>query len=269
MPVAQIDGRTIAYTQFGPTQGVPVLLIHGFPLRGAMWDEVARVLGDVLAYRVIVPDLRGVGESAAAGPMAITVEENAHDVLGLADHLGIDRFVLGGLSMGGYIAFALLRQAQGRVVGLILADTRAGADSDAGKARREDLATRVMVDGPAAAVGAMVPTFFAPTAYQQRQDLVDRATAMIHSIAPSTIAGLARGLALRPDSTDLLATITSPTLILCGSEDSLTPPAEAEAMRARIPNARLIMIPNAGHISNWEDPVAFTAAVAGFLESLR
>lgn len=232
MPQALVEGRAIAYEEWGSLTGLPVVLVHGFPLRGAMWAAEARVLGSILGYRVIVPDLRGYGASdpAPAGP--ITMDDGARDVLGVMDHLGIERFVLGGLSMGGYISFALLRRAQARVAGLILADTRATSDSPEGQRQREALAQGVEQQGPVVAIDGMVPRFFAPSTHTARPELIERARSMIMSISPTTIASAARGLALRPDSTPQLGAIICPTIILCGADDALTPPADAEAMRA-------------------------------------
>ena len=269
MPFADVEGRSIAYRIHGPVNGLPLLLVHGFPLTGELWLEQARVLGDVLGYRIIIPDLRGYGASSAAPSGAITMDDFASDVLGVADALGIDRFVLGGLSMGGYISFAIMRRAQARIVGLILADTRAGADSPAAQQGREALAQATAAAGPQAAIDAMVPRFFAPATYQGRPDLVQRVETMIRTIAPATIAATARGLAQRPDSSELLGKITCPTLILCGAEDALMPPTESRFIHEHLFQARLVLIPGAGHLANWEDPAVFTAAMAGFLEALR
>lgn len=260
---AKIDGIALAYDDSG--SGAPVVLLHAFPLSKAMWRAQADALGD--AYRVIAPDLRGHGESARAGDSA-TMDEMADDVLALLDRLGLGRVALGGLSMGGYVALNLARRYPGRLAALILADTRAGADSAEGREGRAATARKALEQGAAAIADQLLPKLLAPATQRDRPGLAGEVRALIEATSPQAIAAASHGMAARADSTPALAAISVPTLILVGAEDALTPPGESEAMRAAIPGARLAIIPGAGHLSNLEQPAAFNQALRGFLDGL-
>lgn len=252
-----LNGNRIAVEDRG--QGQPIMLLHAFPLAGALW--AAQMAALVPNYRVIVPDLRGFGLSDAP-PGPYTMESIAHDLSVILDAFGLKQVILGGLSMGGYVSLALLRQNPARIRSLILADTRATPDSTAARAGREVHAQLVETQGVAALADKVIPGLLAPNAAPETQA---RVRALIERNSPTGIAGALRGMALRSDSSDLLPQISVPTLVIVGAEDSLTPPAEVYAMHQAIPNSQFVTIPNAGHLTCLEQPAAFTAAVTAFL----
>lgn len=242
-------------------QGTPVLFVHGFPLSGAMWEQQVAALAP--HYRVIVPDLRGFGKSEVpAGPY--TMETFADDLAALLDTLSIEQVVLAGLSMGGYISFAFLRRHAARLRGLILCDTRATPDTDEARANREVNAQMVESQGASAIADKMLPNMLAPTAPPERQAQL---RSMMTANQPAGIAAALRGMALRGDSTDLLASIAVPTLLIVGSQDVLSPPQEMQqGLQAHIPGSTLVEVPDAGHVANLDNPDAFNTAVLEFLE---
>lgn len=250
-------GSTLAYRDIG--EGQPLLLVHGFPFSSAMWEPQISALRTV--YRIIVPDLRGFGASELGQPPG-SLRPYADDLIALLDHLGLERVALAGLSMGGYIAFEVVRQHANRLSALILADTRAGADTEEGKRGRETNALLAEKDGPAAVGEAMLPRLIAANAPDSLR------TQIRQIIAANSSAGTAaalRSMAARPDSSDLLAGIRVPTLIIVGAEDQLTPPDQSRLMHAGIPNSQLVEIPGAGHLSILENPVLFNQAIETFL----
>ena len=261
--VARVRGIEVAYDDAGG--GRPFVLLHGFPFNRSMWREQAEALS--ATCRVITPDLRGQGEtSAAAGPA--TMEEMAEDLAALLDELNIERAVVGGLSMGGYVVLAFLRAHPERVGALVLADTRAQADTDDARRTREETARRALAEGMEPIADVMLPKLLAPATRERRPDVVARVREMILGTKPEGAAAALRGMAARRDQTDLLEAINVPTLIIVGSEDAITPPADAEAMHAKIEGSRLVKIEGAGHVSNVERPDEFNRALAEFLSGL-
>ncbi len=260
-----VNAIKLHYEEYG--QGPAVLLIHGFPLNGAMWQPQVVTLTDpqtATQRRIIVPDLRGFGASPVPpGPYAM--DDFATDLVALLDMLQIDKVVLGGLSMGGYIAFAFMRRYAQRVRALILADTRPGPDSPEARETREINAQIAEQQGMGALADKLLPGLLAPNADPTVSAILR--DMMIHN-QPQGVAAALRGMAQRPDSRDLLAQIAVPTLIIVGAQDSLTPPDVAHAMRAAIPGSRLAEIPFAGHMSNMEQPDAFNAVLMEFLGEL-
>ena len=260
----EIGGVHLAWEDTG--QGLPVVLLHAFPLNRQMWEAQRRELGS--RYRIITPDFRGHGESAVS-QLDSTMELLAEDVRGLLDALKLPRVVLGGLSMGGYVAFAFLRKYADRVTALVLADTRATPDTEEGRQGRYELAAVAEKDGSAAVAERLLPKLLGATTQKSQPQVVEAVKKMILSTPPAGIARALRGMAVRADSRPLLATITCPTLVLVGEEDTLTPPADSEALAKAIPGAKLERIPAAGHLSNLEQPARFTRLVQGFLSRLR
>jgi pimeloyl-ACP methyl ester carboxylesterase len=193
------------------------------------------------------------------------MERIADDGAALLDHLGIAKAVVGGCSMGGYAAFAFVRRHPQRLAGLVLQDTRAGADDAEGKANRATLAAKVLADGAPAAVEAFLPKLVGKTSHGERPALVAGLRERILATSPKGIANALHGLAARADSRDTLPTIAVPTLVVVGAEDVLTPPAEAATMAAAIPRARLDVVPRAGHLANIENPDAVNTALRAFL----
>ncbi|HMQ35354.1 MAG TPA: alpha/beta fold hydrolase [Chloroflexaceae bacterium] len=253
-----LNGIRMSYDDVG--EGKAVLLLHAFPLRGAMWRPQVEALRD--RYRVIVPDLRGFGGTDAP-PGPYSMDQQADDVAALLEYLGVERAALVGLSMGGYIGFAFWRRHRDKVAALVLADTRAGADSAEGKAGRETNARLAEEQGPAAIADKLIPGLVAPgTPQSVRDELRSYIVANSHE----GIAGAPRGMAARPDSTPDLASISVPTMVIVGAEDGLTPPAEADAIHAGVPGSYVALIPEAGHLSSVEQPTVFNTTLRTFLD---
>jgi pimeloyl-ACP methyl ester carboxylesterase len=257
MNTATVNGIEIAYHDEGA--GQPLLLVHAFPLSSAMW--VRQIAGLAPRCRVIAPDLRGFGETAP-GSGAASLDQLADDLAGLLDQLKVERATVAGLSMGGYISFALWRRHRARIAGLILADTRAGADSAEARHGREQNARLAETQGAAAIADQMLPKLLAASATTPVRDEVRE---IIEANHPAGIAAALRAMAARPDATSLLAEIDVPTLVVVGGEDALTPPSEARILHEGIAGSRLVEIPGAGHLANLENPEAFNAALEEFM----
>ena len=261
---ATINGIQMAYTDTGP--GAPLLLVHGYPLNRTMWDAQVGNLGR--DFRVIAPDLRGHGESEAPSG-TYSMDVFADDLRALLDHLKIDRVACCGLSMGGYVAFAFWRKYRQRVRALVLADTRAHADTPEGKQGRLNTIQTVLKDGVSGVAAATAPRMLAPATAQGRPDLIEHVRAIMASTPVNGFVGDLRGLAERPDSTPALAQIAAPTLVIVGDQDAVTPPADSQAMAKAIKGAALVTIPDAGHLTPMEQPQAFNDAVRKFLRGVR
>ena len=261
--VAGMRGIEVAYDDAG--QGAAVVLLHGFPFDRSMWRGQSEVLS--ATCRVIAPDLRGLGETPLGGE-TVTMGGMAEDVAALLDTLGVERAVLGGLSMGGYVAFEFLRRFPRRVRALVLSDTRPQADTEEARRTREENAQRVLRDGMGPLVDSMLPKLLSDGTREGSPDVVERVRAMMLGIRPEGAAAALRAMAVRRDQTDLLPSVDVPTLIVVGAEDSITPPAEAEAMAAKIKGARLVRLEGAAHLSNVERPEEFNRALADFVAGL-
>lgn len=260
--IARLGGGELAYDVRG--NGAPVLFLHAFPLGMAMWDAQVSALEG--SHRVVRFDARGFGASPP-GEGLLTMERIAEDAVALLDHLGLAQAAVCGLSMGGYAAFALWSRYPERVRALVLADTRAGADSDEAKKGRADLADKVRREGAEAAAEAFLPKLLGETTRRDRPDLVARVREMILANPPRGIRDALAGLAARGDATDRLSSIHVPTLVIVGEEDIPTPPADAEKIHAGVKGSRLVKIPKAGHLTNLEDPARFNASLREFLPS--
>ncbi len=243
---------------------VPVLLIHGFPLSSSLWDFQIDGLADIA--RVIAPDLRGFGLSESTLPPA-SVETYASDCARLLDHLGMDGpVVVAGLSMGGYIAFEFCRRYPERVGGLILASTKAGADSAEAKAGRDKTAATVTAEGVKAVADGMLPKLLAPASYDADPELVTFVRDMMLTSSVDGVVGALAAMRDRPDSTPDLPKIDLPTLVIHGHDDQLIPVKEAELMAGAIPDSEMVVMPGAGHLPNLEWPDVFNEVVREFLE---
>lgn len=259
----QVNGITIAYNDQGT--GFPIVFLHAFPLNRTMW--AAQELALSSQFRVITIDLRGHGESDA--PLwHYTLDQSADDVGALLDQLAIQHALFAGLSMGGYILFAFYRKYSARVKGMILADTRAQADTDEGKAGRFQMAQTAYTQGPSAIADLMIPKLLSPTTIQTRPEIVRNVRGMIEGNQISGIAGDLMAMAERPDSVPLLEYIACPTQIIVGELDQATPPSDARLMADQIPGARLALIPSAAHLANLEQPEAFNKIVTSFVADL-
>ena len=258
--IAQLPSRAVRYLEEGNGRRALVLL-HAFPLSADMWlPQLHRVPS---GWRVIAPDLRGF---RGAGPgfddpglEHMTMDDYARDVLALMGHLDVERAVIAGLSMGGYVAFALLGLAPERVSGLVLANTRAAADSPEGRSGRDAMRALVEREGPHAIADAMLPKLLGATTAREQPDLVDGVRQLIEVNATRAIAGAIGAMKERPDWTPRLPAIVCPVLVIGGEEDAIMASAEMRAMAAAIPGARCEILPRAGHLSNLEAPMAFNA----------
>jgi 3-oxoadipate enol-lactonase len=264
MTLIQIDDIQMAYTDAG--MGTPLVLLHGYPFNRSLWNEQVAALSN--SYRVIAPDLRGFGETEASQGTA-TMDRMARDVAHLLDHLEITRAAVGGLSMGGYVALAFYKQFPSRVRALLLADTRAQADTEEGKQTRAQQAEKALSEGMAGIADAMLPKLLTPETVSKHPEVVKRVRDMMLKTKPEGAAAALRGMAERDDQTPLLPKISAPTLILVGAEDALTPVADSEKMHKAITGSRLVVLENAGHVSNLERTGQFNEALVDFLrESL-
>jgi YbgC/YbaW family acyl-CoA thioester hydrolase len=270
--VSTLSGEVVRYLVGEVTLAVDVrgdgpalLLLHGFPLDRSIWKhQVATLSG----WRRIAPDLRGLGLSDAPKG-AYTMAAYADDLMKLLDRLRVQKAVIAGMSMGGYVAFELLRRYRDRVAGLILCDTKAEADTEDGKKGRDEMAALAESKGNEAVAERMLPRLLGRTTQQTQPQLVRQVKDMIVRAAVPGVAGALRAMRDRPDSTPLLATIDVPTLVVVGQEDELTPPAVAKVMTKAIPSAAMTTIAGAGHVTPLEAPTAVSRVFAEFLEAVR
>ncbi|PSL06164.1 pimeloyl-ACP methyl ester carboxylesterase [Haloactinopolyspora alba] len=253
----------LAHVEHGAGDGgTPLVLLHAFPVPGAVLDPVASQLAD--RHRVVVPDLRGFGGSPDPGDDEPSLDHYADDVAALLDRLGIDRAVVGGLSMGGYVTMALLRRHPGRVATAVLMDTKAAADTDEARANRERVAAAVLENGNRA-LRPMLETLLGATTRRERPDVVARVTRWLDEARPDGVAWAQRAMAARASSFDTLAAVGVPGAVLVGEEDTLTGRDDAQAMaEAFVPPAPVRVIAGAGHLAPVEDP----GAVAGALHEV-
>ncbi len=261
MPVAHVNGTEIHFRDAGTAKDA-VLLLHAFPLSSGMWSRQLAALER--RHRVVAIDYRGLGKSGVP-PEATTMDVVAEDVRAVLAHLRIERVAVAGLSMGGYVAFELYRRAPALFRGLALCDTKASADTEEGKAAREQFARTALEKGLGWVADEMIPKLLRPS---PDPAVVREVRHLIAAGTPAGVAAAQRGMARRPDSTPTLAKITCPTLVIVGEQDGLTPPAEAEKMAGAVPGAKLARIPAAGHLSNLDSPGAFEAALLPFLDRL-
>ena len=245
--------------------GPALLFIHGFPLDRTIWKhQVATLSG----WRRIAPDLRGMGTSEP-GTSPFSMASYADDLVALLDRLRVKKAVIAGHSMGGYIAFELLRRYKDRVAGLILVDTKAAADSAEGAASRDDVIKLAQDKGAEAVAERMIPVLLGSSTQQTQPQVVQQVRETIGRTPVSGIVGALTAMKLRPDSTPLLAAIDIPTLVVVGQEDVISPPAVAREMTSAIPSAAMTTISGAGHIAPLEAPTAVSRVIAEFLEAVR
>ena len=257
-----VGGVSLAVDARG--DGPALLLLHGFPLDRTMW---AHQVGTLARWRRIAPDFRGAGASDAPdGGYSVAVY--ADDLARLLDRLGIERAVVAGLSMGGYVAFEMLRRYRERIMGLILADTRADADNADARRRRDEMIAAARSGGAAAVAERMVPLLLGRSTRQAQPLLVEQVREMIGRASVPGLVGAIGAMRDRPDSTALLSSIDVPTLVIVGEEDEATPPALSRAMAAAIPGAAFAQIPGAGHVSPLEAPTTVSRVIAEFLEAV-
>ena len=263
--VAHLPHRSLRYLEAG--SGKALVLLHAFPLSADQWlPQLHRV---PQGWRFIAPDLRGFRGAGVAfedpGGASLSIDDYADDVNALLAHLEIPRAVIGGLSMGGYVAFGLMRRAPGRIAGLILSNTRSIPDSAEARAARDRMIQVAAADGPAGVAREMMPKLIGPTSQHTQPDLVEAVRRLILMNSASGIETALGALRDRPDSTPLLSSISVPTLVIAGAEDAVVASAEAEAMHRAIPGSSLIVLPYAGHLSSLEDPLGWRKALEDWL----
>ena len=240
-----------------------MLLVHAFPLHARMWEPQFALAER--GWRIVAPDLRGLG-AAAGDPATTSMDDYAGDVIDLLDALHIESAVIGGLSLGGYVTLALLRQAPAYFRGIVLADTRPQADPPEAVEGRKKMQALVREKGPAAVADQMLPKLLGETTHNTQPAIADRVRALILSNAPEGISGALTAMMTRQESESLLASIRCPALVVVGDEDTLTPPALSEDMQRKIPGAVLAKISGAGHLANLEQPARFNEALGQFLD---
>jgi len=260
----ELDGGYLEYNKVG--SGVPMLLIHGYPLSRKIWEPQISGLSDLAT--IITLDLRGHGDSYPFDG-AYTMDMLAEDCKSVLDELGVNTPVVGcGLSMGGYVLFSLYRSHPDLFKGLILTSTRPGSDSPEGKKNR-DLAIKDTLDrGAGAIIDSMLPKMFSPSTISSNTNLVNQVREIMSNTSDLGIIGALQGMRDRIDSTPLLGQISCPVLIVHGKDDQLIPVGEAELMHQNISNSNLVLVENAGHLLNLEQPDRFNQAVREFLTFL-
>jgi 3-oxoadipate enol-lactonase len=262
---ATVNGVRLAYSDRGRDFQEVMLLVHGFPLNRQMWG--AQLTGLSGELRVVAPDLRGQGDSQVV-PGPYTMDQHADDLAALLDHLGIERVIVAGMSMGGYVAFSFWRRYPERLRALALLDTRAEPDSPEGKANREASAVKVRQTGAEALARDMMPRLMAPENLDNAT-LAGRALAIMAVQPVEGIVGALLGMRDREDSRPILPTIRVPVLTIAGEKDQITPPDDMRTMTGQIPNASLVVIPRAGHLSPLENPRAVNVALRRFARMIR
>jgi len=263
--IAQLPGFQMGFDDQG--EGLPIVFLHGFPHDRTLWAAQRVALAP--HARCIVPDLRGFGHSSTHGPFSM--DQYADDVVALLDWLGIGSAVVCGLSMGGYVAMALWRRHPDRVRAFVFCDTRAGADSEDGQRKRDELAALVKRDGARAIAESQIGGMVGPTTRARRPEVIAGLRAMMGRQPAAGIIGALQAMRDRPDSRETLRTISVPSLVIVGEDDVLTPIKEARAIAEVLPSVarvRLEIIAGAGHVPCLERPAATTHALSDFLSTL-
>jgi pimeloyl-ACP methyl ester carboxylesterase len=256
---------TVRYEDLGT--GLPVLLLHAFPFDRAMWVPQCEPIA-AAGFRVLAPDLPEFGETTP-GSEVFAIERSADVIADLLDEIDIEKAVIGGLSMGGYIAMAFARRHPQRLLALILADTKAAPDDAEGKAGRDRMIADVKDGGAAAAADALLPKLFSTATRDGHPEVIEQARAIILRQRAAAIIAALYALRDRPDAAPGLAAVTVPTLVLVGEDDAVTPPLASARIAGAIVGAELVHIPSAGHLSNLENSAAFNSAVISFLSKLK
>jgi len=251
----------IVYRVLG--DGPPVVLLHPFPVNHEFWLPVAQALAT--RYRVVLPDLRGHGDSGV-GEGPATMDKHAADISRVMDDAEVGRAPLIGVSIGGYVLFEFWRKHRGRVAALGLCNTKASADTAEALAGHLQAANDVLDRGTEPFFETMIPRLLGRTTRETRPDIVEGVLRMMRKMSPEDVAQVQRGMAARADSVETLKTINVPTLLVTGDEDILTGINEAELMRQHIPGSQLRQIPKAGHFSPWEQPEEAGKLLRQFLD---
>jgi pimeloyl-ACP methyl ester carboxylesterase len=264
-----ISSRTIAYLDSAPGNSSlrALVLLHAFPIGANLWEPQIKSIP--AGWRLITPDLRGFGGSTELDSLAaLSMSDYADDVADLLQELNIERAVIGGCSMGGYASLALFQAAPQIFDGLVLANTRAGADSPESRANRRNMLALVDREGPSGVAREMMPKLLGKTTHESRPDVEATVRRLIKQQTPIGVRSAIHRMMHRPDSTPLLAQVSVPTLVITGAEDEMIPVEESRRIASAVRGAKLVIIPGAGHLANLEQPEAFNAALTGFLTAL-
>ena len=264
-----IGSRTIAYLDSAPGHNDlrALVLLHAFPIGANLWEP--QIHSIPTGWRLITPDLRGFGGSTELDSSgALSIADYADDVIDLLAELGITRAVIGGCSMGGYAALALFQSAQQLFEGLVLANTRAGADSPESRANRRNMLAVVDREGASGVARDMMPKLLGKTTQESNSNAESFIRRLIKQQSPIAVRNAIQRMMHRPDSTPLLAQVSVPALVITGAEDEMIPVEESRKMAGAIRGAKLVVIPGAGHLANLEQPEAFNAALNEFLTAL-
>jgi 3-oxoadipate enol-lactonase len=263
---AVIGGSNIHYEEAGNSNGMPVIFLHGFPFSHEMWKGQIQAVSP--KYRAIAYDIKGHGLSDV-GDGQYTIEGHVDDLFALLDHLHIEKPVVVGLSMGGYITLRALERDQARFRGAVLCDTKSEADTPEARLRRFASMVDVKKTGSQQFADTFVKSVFTPESLTRTPETVDLIRRIISRTPPLSIAGTLLALAARNDTTGSLANLRIPVLILVGALDQTTPPSASQAMHERIKGSELHLIPDAAHMSNLENPEAFNSALLSFLDRVE
>ena len=262
------DGHQFSYYETG--QGTPLVLLHGFPFDHHMWQSQIEVLQ--ASCQVIAPDLRGYGGSTLAeGDAAngVSMASYASDVAVIMEHASItEPAILCGFSMGGYVLWQCLRAFPESIRAIVLCDTKATADTPDAAANRLKMAESVVTTGPRPVAEAMLPKLLAEGTRESQPEVVEQVDGMIRGCDPAAIAASQRGMAQRPDVSGELASCSWPALAIVGAEDVISTPQEMGEIVAALPNAKLVEIPGAGHMTTIENPAAVNEAMSAFVAEL-
>jgi 3-oxoadipate enol-lactonase len=264
MPTIFSGDADISYEVLG--SGPPLILLHPFPANHDLWKPAAQAV--VSQYRVILPDLRGHGDSGI-GEGPATMGKHAADLARILDSEDVGRAPFVGVSIGGYVLFEFWRKYRTRVEALMLCNTKAQADTSEGRAGRLQAAAEVMERGTEPFFDSMLPKLLGKTTHRSRPDRVEGALRMMQKMSAENVAMVQPGMAERPDSVETLKAINVPTLLVTGDEDVLTGMADAELMRQNIPGSQMRVIAKAGHYSPWEQPEEVGKLVRQFLDTVR
>lgn len=260
----EINNNELFYEEHGSPTGKTIVFIHGFPFNHEMWRAQIELLKG--HYRVIAYDVRGHGQSAV-GDGQYMVEFFVDDLISLLDHLKVERAILCGLSMGGYITLRAVERSPERFQAMVLCDTSSEADTNEAKLRRAATVQAVKRDGVKTFAETFVKSVFASETFDKKPDVVQFIKRIIESTSPTAISGTLLALAARSETTSSLPKMKIPALIMVGEQDKLTPPSISEMMHGKLPTSELHVIPKAAHLSNLENPDEFDRHLLRFLEN--
>lgn len=255
----------LTFEEYGT--GKPIVLLHAFPLSRKMWQPQIKAL-TTKNCRLILPDLRGFGESHNFSDIN-SMEDMANDIAELLKALKIERAIIGGLSMGGYVLFDLFRLFPEKFAALILCDTNFAADTDENRETRFDLIEKIEKNGAQSLVEELLPNLISNQTKTNNQVLINELEKSFTEVNPKAAVAALRGMAQRKDNSNVLDGVSLPTILIFGKEDKVSNMKIAEIMRQKISNSTLVLLENAGHYSNLEQPEQFNSALTQFVGTIK